>query len=80
MGNGQVERFNQTLLNMLGTLEPAQKADWEKYVPALTYAYNATRHESAGFTPYFLMFGRNPRLPAERVKMMVSHTQIMWTF
>ena len=23
MGNGQVERFNQTLLNMLGTLEPA---------------------------------------------------------
>ena len=67
MGNGQVERFNQTLLNMLGTLEPAQKADWKKYVPALTHAYNATRHESTGFTPYFLMFGRNPRLPVDLV-------------
>ena len=27
MGNGMVERFNQTLLNMLGALEENQKAD-----------------------------------------------------
>ena len=30
MGYGQVERFNQTLLNKLGTMEPGQKADWKK--------------------------------------------------
>lgn len=64
-GNGQCERLNQTILNMLGTLEDHQKADWKSYVPVLTHAYNATRHESTKFTPFYLMFGRHPRLPLD---------------
>ena len=62
MGNGMVERFNQTLLKMLGTLENHQKQDWKSYVAPLVHAYNATRHDSTGFSPFFLMFGRHPRL------------------
>jgi hypothetical protein len=61
-GNGIPERFNQTLLNMLGTLEDDQKVNWKAHVPALVHAYNSTRHESTGLTPHYLMFGRNPRL------------------
>ena len=61
-GNGMPERFNQTLLNMLGTLEDKQKVNWKSYVPALVHAYNSTRHETSGMTPHFLMFGRHPRL------------------
>ena len=55
MGNGMPERFNQTLLNMLGTLKEDQKSDWKTYVPPLVHAYNATRHESTGFSPHYLM-------------------------
>ena len=62
MGNGMVERFNQTLLNMLGTLENHKKEDWKSYVAPLVHSYNATKHPSTGYSPYFLMFGRHPRL------------------
>lgn len=65
MGNGMCERFNRTLLNMLGTLHPAQKTNWKKYLSPLVQAYNSTRHESTGQSPYRLMFGREPLLPVD---------------
>jgi transposase InsO family protein len=66
-GNGMCKRFNRTLLNMLGTLEPDQKKNWKAYVRPLVHAYNCTQHDSTGFPPYYLMFGRNPRLPVDIV-------------
>ena len=60
-----VERFNQTLLNMLGTLEDHKKEDSKSYVAPLVHSYNATRHDSTGYSPYFLMFGRHPRLAVD---------------
>ncbi|XP_021361933.1 uncharacterized protein LOC110455850 [Mizuhopecten yessoensis] len=65
MGNGLCERFNRMLLGMLGTLSEDKKQNWKYHVGPLVHAY-CTRQESTGFTPYFLMFGRNLRLPVDR--------------
>ena len=62
--NGQCERFNGTLLNMLGTLTPEQK-DWKSHVPALVHAYTCTRNAATGFISYYLLFGREPRPPVD---------------
>ena len=63
--NGQCERFNSTLMNMLGTLTPDQKKDWKSHLLTMCHAYNSTQHSVTGFSPYFLMFGRHLRLPID---------------
>lgn len=64
-GNGSAERFNQTLLNMLRSLETAKQSRWAEYLPELMHAYNNTIHSTTRYTPSFLMFGRHMRLPVD---------------
>ena len=64
-GNSQVERFNRSLLSMLGCMTVVQKQEWSKHVKYLVHAYNCTQHESTGYSPFYLMFARHPRLQVD---------------
>ena len=50
---------------MLGTLGEEDKLKWSEWVPSMTHAYNSTKCQVTGFTPHFLMFGREPILPID---------------
>ena len=63
--NDQCERFNSTLCNMLGTLSDEEKSGWKSHLGCMTHAYNCTKHVSTIYSPYYLMFGRHPRLPID---------------
>lgn len=62
-----VERFNRTLLSMLGTLEEKDKQHWRDFVKPLVHAYNCARNDTTGYSPYELMFGRQPTLPVDLI-------------
>ncbi|KAG1924959.1 interleukin-1 receptor accessory protein-like 1-A, partial [Pimephales promelas] len=70
MGNGITERFNRTLGSMIRALPPKSKAKWPQSLRVLTFCYNCTVHETTGFAPFYLMFGRIPRLP---IDVMFQH-------
>ena len=38
------------------------KSTWREQVPTLVHAYNCTRNNATGFSPYYLMFGCKPCL------------------
>ncbi|XP_060781076.1 uncharacterized protein LOC132888994 [Neoarius graeffei] len=65
MGNGSCERMNRTLGNMIRALPPRSKHRWPQALKSLTFAYNCTIHETTGYAPFLLMFGRTPRLPID---------------
>ena len=58
--DGLVERFN---LHSMAASE--NERDWDLHIPMVMMAYRTSVQESTGCTPFYLMFGREGRLPAD---------------
>ena len=63
--DGLVERWNRTLLQSLSTMVDDHPEDWDECVRKICMAYNTSLHPTTGFTPFYLMFGRQAKLPVE---------------
>ena len=70
MCNGLVERFNGTLKAMLRRMCAEKPKDWDRYLPALLFAYREVPQESLGFAPFELLYGRTVRGPMSILKEM----------
>ena len=69
--NGSAERNHQTLQRMIGKLDPEKRQKWPAHIGSITIAYNSTRSLVTGYSPYYSMFGRRPRLPIDLLFLML---------
>ena len=63
--DGLVERWNRTLLQSLATSVEDHPENWDEFVRQICMVYNTSFHPTTGFTPFYLMFGRQAKLPVE---------------
>ncbi|KAL1270904.1 hypothetical protein QQF64_029920 [Cirrhinus molitorella] len=63
ISSGQVERSNQSVVNMLRKYVSANQKDWDVKLPLVLMAIRATPQESTGVSPFELMTGRQMTLP-----------------
>ncbi|GFX01701.1 transposon Tf2-9 polyprotein [Trichonephila clavipes] len=56
--NGLTERFNKTLADMLSMYVDVEQKNWDEILPFVTFAYNTAKQDTTGFTPFYLLHGR----------------------
>ncbi|XP_062615055.1 uncharacterized protein LOC134276789 [Saccostrea cucullata] len=66
--NGLVEKFNGTLKSMMKKMSSERPKDWDRYLPALLFAYREVPQESTKFSPFDLVYARNVRGPMAVLK------------
>ena len=60
-------------------MDPDKKAKWPLHLGPILIAYNATKSLITGYSPYFFMFRRQPRLPVDLLFPTVRWDENSWT-
>ncbi len=58
--DGLVERFNRTLKTMIRKFVHEDAKNWDKWLEPLLFAVREVPHASTGFSPFELLYGRQP--------------------
>ncbi|CAF1383777.1 unnamed protein product [Rotaria sp. Silwood1] len=63
--NGMVERFNATFVPQIAKLQDRENNNWDEFLLPVVFAYNTGTHSTTQYSPFQLLFGREPRLPPD---------------
>jgi Integrase zinc binding domain len=58
--DGQTERANKTMEEMIRHYVSHRQDDWHHLLPALEFAYNSSKHRATGTSPFYTSAGRHP--------------------
>jgi hypothetical protein len=64
--DGQTERANRTLEEMLRSRVNFRQSDWDEHLATAELAINNSQQASTGFTPFYLNSGQEVRLPLDQ--------------
>ena len=78
--NGLDERFNQTLQRALLKMVNENENQWDKFLDSVLFAYRTSRQASTKYSPFFLMFGREPKLPIDLISSVKVVTHYLLAF
>ena len=73
MTGGLVERFNSYILQSLSMFVSDNQKDWDEFLPSILFAYRTSPQATTGDSPFYLMYGREPRLPIGLSKKLLHH-------
>ena len=65
--NGSIERYHRSLKEILGKLVNSTPSNWLEKLPAALWAHRISESSTSGFSPYFLMYNRDPPIPFQRI-------------
>ena len=63
--DGLVERFNATLTESLSMYVSSNQKDWDRHISMVLFAYRVSPNATTGESPFYLLYGREPRLPID---------------
>ncbi|KAG2190788.1 hypothetical protein INT47_000170 [Mucor saturninus] len=66
--NGKCERLNGILKQMLRKYVHGAINRWDEYLETALWACRIRKHRTTGFSPFFLTYGREPRLPGDPLR------------
>ena len=73
--NGQIERWHRFLKQRLAIRQRESGLrflygdDWDDFIPAIVFSYNASVHTITRYSPFQLLYGRLPALPTKLAKL-----------
>jgi hypothetical protein len=70
--NGQTERMNRIIEEMLLHFVAPHQKDWNIHLPTCEFAINNATHESTQYSPFYLTYGYHPLTPAT----IINPTQV----
>jgi hypothetical protein len=65
--DGISERFMRPLKAMISSYIDEHQKDWDHNLDQFAFAYNTSTHASTQYSPFFLMYGREPKIPLDFV-------------
>ncbi len=77
--NGEVERFNETMLKAIKIAE-IEKKDWKKELQNFLFQYRTTPHTVTGVSPAEMLMGRKLRDKLPKLELMSNEpmTELRW--